>query len=44
MKELLVNEVRCPMCDGEVDANLLEVIEESIPYLKSRRVAMTNKE
>ena len=25
MKELLVNEDRCPMCDGEVDANLLEV-------------------
>ena len=32
------------MCDGEVDANLLAVIEESIPYLKSRRVVMTNKE
>jgi hypothetical protein len=32
------------MCDGEVDDNLLEVIEEPIPYLKSRRVAIANKE
>ena len=42
MKELLVNEVRCPMCNGEMDANLLEKIDEPINYLKGRKVASSN--
>ena len=42
MKELLVNEVKCPMCEGEVDANLMEKIEDPIAYLKGRKVAASN--
>ena len=43
MKELLVNEVRCPMCNGEMDANLLEKIDDPLNWLKGRKVALVNK-
>ena len=43
MKELLVNEVRCPMCNGEMDANLLEKIDDPVNWLKGRKVALANK-
>ena len=39
MKKLLVNEVKCPMCGGEVDPNLLQPLDDPSAYLKSRKVA-----
>ena len=39
MKNLLVNEVKCPMCSGEVDPNLLQPLDDPSAYLKSRKVA-----
>ena len=39
MKGLLVNEVKCPMCGGEVDPNLLQPLDDPSSYLKSRKVA-----
>ena len=39
MKKLLVNEVKCPMCSGEVDPNLLQPLDDPSAYLKSRKVA-----
>ena len=39
MKQLLVNEVKCPMCGGEVDPNLLQPLDDPSAYLKSRKVA-----
>ena len=40
MKELLINEVKCPMCSGEMDPKLVEKINDPIGYLKSRKVAV----
>ena len=39
MKNLMVNDVKCPMCGGEVDPNLLQPLDDPIAYLKSRKVA-----
>ena len=39
MKNLMVNEVKCPMCGGEVDPNLLQPLDDPSAYLKSRKVA-----
>ena len=39
MKGLLINEVKCPMCGGEVDPNLLQPLDDPSAYLKSRKVA-----
>ena len=42
MKELLINQVQCPMCEGEMDANLMEKMEDPLSYLKGRKVASSN--
>ena len=39
MKNLMINDVKCPMCGGEVDPNLLQPLDDPISYLKSRKVA-----
>ena len=39
MKILMINDVKCPMCGGEVDPSLLQPLEDPISYLKSRKVA-----
>jgi len=35
----LVNDKQCPMCDNVIDYQLLEIIEEPIIYLKTRKIA-----
>ena len=39
MKNLMINDVKCPMCGGEVDPSLLQPLDDPIAYLKSRKVA-----
>ena len=34
MKNLMINDVKCPMCEGEVDSNLLQPLDDPIAYLK----------
>ena len=39
MKNLMINDVKCPMCGGEVDPSLLQPLEDHISYLKPRKEA-----
>ena len=39
MKILMINDVKCPICGGEVEPILLQPSEDHISYLKPRKVA-----
>jgi WD repeat-containing protein 19 len=38
LRELMVNDVHCPMCDKEIDAKLMEKMDNPVPYLETRKV------
>ena len=39
MKILMINDVKCPICGGEVKPILLQPSEDHISYLKLRKTA-----
>lgn len=38
IKKLIVSDVKCPMLGGEIEPNLLKLLDDPIDYLKSIKV------